>query len=149
VRPKLQLARALADLGTAYDGEQLGLLEEAARLVPRDPDVKTELGVYFLQHGDPGRALEQFQRVIELEAATPQTWANRGAALYLLGRADEATRDFEAALLQDPCNFDARNNLILVRRTAGDTDAVRRLAVIPEGCRFSTKQQVALDAAQP
>jgi Flp pilus assembly protein TadD len=139
----------LAGLGTAYEGEQLGLLEEAARLAPQDPDATTELGVYLLQHGHPGRALEQFQRVIELETATPQALANRGAALYLLGRVDEAARDFEAALVQDPCNFDARNNLILVRRTAGDTDAVRRLAVIPEGCRFSTKQQVALDAAQP
>jgi hypothetical protein len=149
VRPKLQLARALAALGPAHETEQLRLLEEAARLAPRDPDVRTERGVYFLEHGDPQRAIEEFQTALEEGAEEPQAMANRGAALYMLGRIGEAVRDFEAALARDRCNFDARNNLMLARRAAGDAEAARQLAVAPEGCRFSKKQQLALEAARP
>jgi Flp pilus assembly protein TadD len=149
VRPKLQLARALAALGPAYETEQVRLLEEAARLAPRDPDVRTERGVYFLQRGDPQRALDEFQTALDEGAEEPQAMANRGAALYMLGRIGEAVRDFESALARDGCNFDARNNLILVRRAAGDAEAARQLAVAPEGCRFSKKQQLALEAARP
>ncbi len=149
VRPKLQLARALAAMGPAYEAEQLRLLEEAAHVAPRDPDVTTEIGVYYLQHSDPERAREAFQKALGQGAQAPQAKANRGAALYLLGRRDEAISDFEEALTQDPCNFDARNNLILARRAQGDTEAVRPLAAAPEGCRFSEKQQLALEAARP
>jgi len=149
VRPKLQLARALAAKGPAYEAEQLGLLEQAARLAPDDPDVTTEIGVYFLQHGDASGALKEFQKALDKGADASQGRANRGAALYMLGRIDEAVHDFELALAQDACNFDARNNLILARRNTEDIDAVRRLAVVPDGCRFSGKQKLALEAARP
>jgi protein O-mannosyl-transferase len=156
-RPKLQLARALGAQGPGREGEQLGLLQEARTVAPHDPDVTTELGVFYLQRADPERALRLFDEALGQSSERPQALANRGAALFLLGRREEAIADWRSALAEDPCNFDARNNLIHAHlsesanaenaNAESDSAAVRRLAVIPEGCRFSERQRLALEAA--
>jgi tetratricopeptide (TPR) repeat protein len=160
-RPKLQLARALGAQGPGREEEQFGLLREARAVAPHDPDVTTELGVFYLQRAEPERALRLFDEALGGNAQRPQALANRGAALFLLGRREEAIGDWRSALTQDPCNFDARNNLIHAHqsesaaaerdsagndRATNDREAVRRLAVIPEGCRFSERQRLALEA---
>jgi len=150
-RPKLQLARALGAQGPGREEEQLGLLQEARAVAPHDPDVTTELGVFYLQRAEPERALRLFDEALGQNAQRPQALANRGAALFLLGRREEAIGDWRGALAQAPCNFAARSNLIHAQQSesaaAGSkSEAVRRLAMIPEGCRFSERQRLALEA---
>jgi hypothetical protein len=48
----------------------------------------------------------------------------------------------------DPCNFDARNNLVLLYRSLGDAAAVRRAAETPPGCRWSWQRVQMMQAAQ-
>jgi tetratricopeptide (TPR) repeat protein len=127
------------------------LLQEARAVAPNDSDVTTELGVFYLQRAEPERALRLFDEALGQNAQRPQALANRGAALFLLGRREEAIADWRSALAQDPCNFDARNNLIHAHRSESATaesnsEAVRQLAMIPEGCRFSERQRRALEA---
>lgn len=144
-RPKLQLARALESQGEAALEERFDLLAEAREIAPRDPLVLGELGVFLLQVQRPGPALEAFEQAREASPDDPQLAANAGSALLLLGRAPEAVAAFDRALELDPCNFDARNNLILVRRSQGRPDQVAELAVQPPRCRWTPQQSDAIE----
>jgi Flp pilus assembly protein TadD len=147
-RPKLQLARALAKRGPAATQERLALLEQARELSPASADVALEIGVFHLQSGSPADALAEFDRAAAGEPRSAQVQADRGAALYLLGRLPEAEATFQNALEMDGCNFDARNNLILLYRTLGDGEAVRRTAQIPKGCRWTRQRRLMMEAAE-
>jgi Flp pilus assembly protein TadD len=148
VRPKIQLARALAEKGPEAVPERLALLRQARDLSPQNTDVALEFGVLHLQSGSPAEALEAFESAAAFKPEDAQIQANRGAALYLLGRPREADAAFQKALETDPCNFDARNNLILLYRSLGDAEAVRRTAEAPSGCRWSFERQQMMDAAR-
>ncbi len=148
VRPKIQLSRALGAKHPPAHDEQLRLLDEARFLAPHDPDVATEMGVVHLQMGRPSDAAREFSAALRAFPDDPGALANYGAALYALGRGDEATRTFRAALRHDPCNFDARNNLILVFRSRGDELAARRAARLPQGCRFTPEQREMIEAVR-
>ena len=148
VRPKIQLARALAANGPEAVPERLALLNQARQLSPRNTDVALEFGVLHLQTGSPAEALAAFDHAAAIDPQDAQIQANRGAALYLLGRPNDADAAFHKALETDPCNFDARNNLILLYRSLGDAEAVRRTAEAPPGCRWTFERQQMMDAAR-
>ena len=148
VRPKLQLARALGAQGQGSRDEQHRLLEEAKNLEPDNLQVVTEFGVFYLQTGKPALALDEFRRVLRSSSNDPPARANYGATLYMLGRHDEARFEFEQVLARDPCNFDARNNLILLHRRAGRIGEARERAAEPAGCRLSKSHREALAAAR-
>ena len=152
MRPKLQLARALGSNAPPRSTEQLALLNEAKRLSPTDPDAATELGVFYLQSGNPREALAEFNVVIEKSGRTPSVLANAGAAYFLLGDTARAIEAFTEAIENDPCHFDARNNLLLVhrRQATRDTDRTRaaEIARLPPGCRLPQEQAEALATAQ-
>ncbi len=105
VRPKIQLARALAP------DESLPLLMDAQRIAPGDPDVASEQGRAYLQLGRPGDALAAFGRALALAPRDASAVNNRGVALLALGQTEAAKGDFERALKLNPCLFDARLNL--------------------------------------
>ncbi|MCI0409925.1 MAG: tetratricopeptide repeat protein, partial [Acidobacteria bacterium] len=56
-------------------------------------------------------ALELLERALAMDPHHLAARINRGVALARLGRVDEAMREYEAALQQDPDNEDARYNL--------------------------------------
>jgi tetratricopeptide (TPR) repeat protein len=147
-RPKLQLARALAEQGPAAKPERLALLQQAREIAPENPDAALEIGVFHLQTGTPADALAEFDRAAAAEPGNAQIQANRGAALYLLGRLPEAESAFQQALAIDSCNFDARNNLILLYRSLGDVEAVRRSAQVPADCRWTPQRRLMMEAAR-
>lgn len=148
VRPKLQLARALGQKGPQAVPERVELLRQARELSPESPDAALEFGVLHLQTGSPAQALAAFDSAAAIEPENAQIQANRGAALYLLGRLPEAESALSSALQKDPCNFDARNNLILLYRSLGDLSAVRRTAEAPADCRWALERRQMMDAAR-
>src|SRR5690606_2816952 len=101
-----------------------------------------------LRRNEPRQALEAFENARELAPEDSQIRANIGSSLWLLGRLRESVEAFRTALALDPCNFDARNNLILAMRVLSDAEEVRRLAEAPPGCRFSAAQRAALANAR-
>jgi Flp pilus assembly protein TadD len=147
VRPKLQLARALAGRVDSTP-ERLALLRQARQIEPDSVDIALELGVFHLQTGSPGEALVEFDRALATDPGNAQIQANRGAALYLLDRLQEADAAFRSALEIDPCNFDARHNLVLLYGSLGDSEAMSRAAEIPDGCRWSASQKSTMLAAR-
>jgi hypothetical protein len=147
-RPKLQLARALADHGPPATQERMELLQQARAIAPDNSEAALEIGVFHLQAGSPEQALAEFDRAAAAEPDDAQIQANRGAALYLLGRLPEAEAVFQKALGMDACNFDARNNLMLLYRSLGDADAVRQTAQVPDGCRWSQERRLMMEGAQ-
>ena len=149
VRAKLQLSRALAEQGVGAVAERRRLIEEALALRPGDPDTLTELGIFRLQQGEAAGAVEAFEAALDASPVQdPQMLANLAAALYNAGQRSAAERSLENALNANPCNFDARNNLLLIRRAQGRQSEAAVLAEAPEGCRFSGPQQEALERAR-
>ena len=149
IRPKLQLARALAGGGPGKDEERLRLLHRAKKLAPNDRSVATELGVFHLSRGRPGEALGEFQAALAVSPDDAQALTNYGAALYSLGDIGQASAVFRRALESNPCHFDARNNLILIERRLGLTDRMLALTRPPSNCRYTHSQRAALEAASP
>ena len=146
IRPHLQLARVFGKVGDP--AKQRWHLSEAQRLAPDNPEVLGELGVYFLQGSQATNAAETLQRATELDPADAQLHTNLGTALVMLDRTSEGEQRFRVALQLDVCNFDARNNLMLVLKQRGAADEARALAHAPADCPFSQEQLDALRLAR-
>ncbi len=128
IRPKIQLARAVAP------PRAIELLAEAQRMAPENAQVAAEFGRVWLAAGRPAEALAEFGRALALEPGSARAMNNRGVALLALGQAQAAREDFERALKVDPCQFDARLNLL-------------RMGAVPPaaaGCRYTKDQLDAL-----
>ena len=151
VRPKLHLARALGAASSAVEGdreEQSKLLKEAKQLAPSDPEVATELGVFHLQAGRVREALEYFNISVNETKRSPNALTNWGTAQLMLGAQTKAVEAFEEALAQDPCQYDARNNLVYVYREKGQLTNAFTSASPPVDCRLPIRQRKALEAAR-
>ena len=148
VRPQLQLARALGAAEPARHEEQLAVLERAQALAPSDAEVATELGVFYLRKDDAARAEGLFAAAIESVGRTPAALTNWGAARFMLGDRASAVEAFRESLDQDPCFFDARNNLLAVYRREGDLALAARTAQLPRDCRLPERQREALALAR-
>jgi len=114
IRPKLQLARAVAS-----STEREELLVGANRLDPLNVDAAIEYGVFLLDAGRLDNALTEFRRAESIDPTEPNAIANQGAALQLLGRGTEATHAYRRALDLEPCHRDARANLVDLLRADG------------------------------
>ena len=114
IRPKLQLARAVAS-----SAERQELLVDANRLDPLNVDAAIEYGVFLLDAGRLDDALTEFRRAESIDRTEPNAIANQGAALQLLGRGTEAAHAYRRALDVDPCHRDARANLVDLLRADG------------------------------
>jgi cytochrome c-type biogenesis protein CcmH/NrfG len=79
--------------------------EAAARINPKDPMSRSNLGTYYQTHGRMREAVEQYEAALELTSDSgllAQTHANLGAAYYRLGELEAARRNFEEALRLNP-----------------------------------------------
>lgn len=132
VRPKLQLARAVAAKDPA---RAEALLLEAQKLEPENGETYTQLGTLMLDRGNPARALEEFDEALRRHPDSADAHGNRGVALYLLGRIDEAEREFQRALELDPCHPNALHNLALLYGSRGDTARRQEMEVQAANCR--------------
>ena len=124
VRPKVQLARAVEPV------RALELLRQARVLAPNDPTIASEEGRIYLESGRLELALTAFGRALALTPGGADALNNRGAVLLAMGQQDAARQDFERALEANPCQFNARLNLL------------RMGAVLPDAgdCGFSKEQ---------
>jgi predicted O-linked N-acetylglucosamine transferase (SPINDLY family) len=96
---------------------QSGQLAEARRLYeavlaeqPNAFDALHLLGLLSLDNGDPGRALALLDRAVVARPDHPQAHSNRGNALFLLDRLQEAVASYDKALALAPRFLDAHYN---------------------------------------
>lgn len=146
-RPKLHLAGALAERGAITDPSREALLREAVLVEPGSAGAWGELGFFLLQRHRTAEATDAWQTAHDLAPDDPTLAVNLGVVLANTSNFDEAEILFRDVLKRSPCQFDARNNLLYVLRSRGDLEAVRALALPPEGCVLPAGQMEALSRA--
>jgi len=114
------------------DEEARPHFEAAARINPRDPMSRSNLGTYYQSHGQGPEAIQQYQAAIHLTSdpgLLAQNYANRGAVQFELGQDEQARRSFEQALQLNPNQFNAWLGLGLLARKQGRVEeAIRDLS---------------------
>ena len=90
------MGRAALELGRLEAAA--GHFESAVRLAPRALEALDHLALVRFRQQRYAAALELYERLLEITPDAAQVHANRGAALYYLGRLEAAVRGFERAL---------------------------------------------------
>jgi protein O-mannosyl-transferase len=99
--------------------------EAAARINPRDPLSRGNLGTYFQTHNQMREAVAQYEAAVQLTSdpvLLAQTYANLGAAYRSLGDDDQAHRSFDQSLRLNPNQYNAWLGLGLLARKQGKLD---------------------------
>ena len=129
-RPHLTLALALRLKG--YYEEALKECR-AALDADEEPAAALEaIGSLHLMLSEPHQALDAYDRCIALNADNHRAWNQRGIALYLMGRLNDADASFRRCVGQGDSSAAAWNNLGAILWDSGEvreaTNAFRRAA---------------------
>ena len=113
------------ELFPAYGAAHFALAAELRRL-GRKPEAERHIAAYAKNvTSEPPLDDPLFQRIHELNLSS-QARLQRGAELEKAGLLDEAIREHEAALANDPGNVQAHVNLISLYGRAGDPDKAKQ-----------------------
>lgn len=109
-----------------YDRAQ-GLLEEAARLAPREPAVLLALGDNLLRLDRPAEAADAFDRAEALAPGDPRTRLGRGWAALLLRRPEEAAMLWRPVVMEagDAATLQRMEELFTAAGDAATVELVR------------------------
>ncbi|MBI3963106.1 MAG: tetratricopeptide repeat protein [Deinococcus sp.] len=77
-------------------------LERRVAANPQDLEALLALGHRYLEHQQPARATETYQRVIDLDAQNREAWTHLGLILFWDGRSDDALRVLDQVLADSP-----------------------------------------------
>lgn len=119
------LTQALALLRSGRAAEARQILDRLLAQEPRNADALQLAGMARRQAGDLEGAVALFRRSLAVAPAQPHVCRNLGNALQALGRHDEATATYAAALRLDGRDLDARIGLALAQLSGGDAAAAR------------------------
>ena len=96
--------------------------EAAARINPKDPMSRSNLGTYFHTHNQLREAVAQYEAAISLtsdQSLLAQTYANLGVAQLRLGEDDEARKSFDKSMRLNPSLPNSWLGLGLLARKQG------------------------------
>ena len=106
--------------------------EAAARINPRDPMSRSNLGTYFQTHNQLPEAIAQYEVAVGLTTDAgllSETYANLGVAYGKLGEDAQAYRSFEQSLRFNPNRFNAWLGIGVLAQKQGNTEeAIRDLS---------------------
>ena len=111
---------AQVSISQNYFEDAIPLLESGLKLAPRRSDLLAALGESYYMSGKVDKALEIFQRLVEVEPSA-RSYAFLGLSYRNLGRFDEAKQYFERGLKLDPHNSSCLFNLGFIAERQGDT----------------------------
>ena len=123
LQPRAALAGArlrlmgLAEQELGHPEAAAGHYEMALKLDPDDTEALDRLALVRYHQQRYAEALELYRRLAAIKPDGAQIHANVGAALYFLGRVDEAMASFEHALALDPELETARAALARIGKT--------------------------------
>lgn len=135
-----------------YDGQQLKLIDLAARRFWREPAgfelISRERllgyhhnnsGIIFSLQGRAAEAEAAFSQAVACDPATATFWYNRGSLLLRAGRADSASQDLREAAGLDPSSVQVLTNLAVAESALGQNEKARR-------CLYLARQLAPEDA---
>jgi tetratricopeptide (TPR) repeat protein len=89
-------------------------LEEQAARNPRDPEPRLKLANYLYDQQQWQRAIEWYQKALELDPKNVNARTDLGTAYFNLGRPADALREYRQSLEIDPTHQPTLFNLIVV-----------------------------------
>jgi tetratricopeptide (TPR) repeat protein len=113
---------------------------------PANGQLHTGYGIVLLSLDRPDEALAQFQRAIALSRESADRWNNIGAAYFKLNDLDRSLRSFNRALQFDPCNYNARRNLMMLYANRNQRQAAWEAGALPSSCLMLPAQTSELQA---
>ena len=99
--------------------------EAAARINPKDPMSRNNLGIYFQKHNQMREAVSEYEAAVHLTndpSFLAQTYANLGAAQRALSEDEQARASFDQSLRLNPNQFNAWLGLGLLAQKQGKLD---------------------------
>ena len=102
-----------------YYEDAIPLLESGIQISPKRPDLHAALGQSYFMAGKTDKAIEEFQKLVELEPSA-RSYAFLGLSYRNLGRFDEAKKYFQQGLKQDPHSALCLFNLGFIAERQGD-----------------------------
>jgi tetratricopeptide (TPR) repeat protein len=102
-------------------------LEEQAAQNPRDPQPRLRLANYLYDQQQWPKAIEWYQKALELDPRNLNAHTDLGTAYYNVGRAQDALREYRKSLEIDPKHEPTIFNTIVVNlRGTGDLMAAQQ-----------------------
>jgi tetratricopeptide (TPR) repeat protein len=89
-------------------------LEEQAAQNPRDPEPRLKLANYLYDQQQWQRAIEWYQKALELDPKNVNARTDMGTAYFNLGRPADALREYRQSLEIDPTHQPTMFNLIVL-----------------------------------
>jgi len=126
--PSLRVARlnqGIALLSLAKVDPAKTILDEAAKVDPKDPHVWYSLGMLNKNSSDTQAALDDFRRAVELDDTDPDTWYFLGTVYSQLKQFPQAIDAFEHALKLNPLHASAQFGLARAYQQSGDSVQAR------------------------
>ena len=106
-----------AILNQALQDFQRGNLEEAKQKLayilstqPRNIAALEILGAVFVRQGDPGQAIQPFEKITRIKPSYPEGWHNLGIALLTLEQYERALAAYDRAIVIKPDYVEAWSN---------------------------------------
>jgi tetratricopeptide (TPR) repeat protein len=112
-----QLARV--SMTQNYFEDAIPLLESGIKIATQRADLHAALGESYFMSGKAEKAIEEFQKLIDLQPVAA-SYAFMGLAYRHLGRFDEARKYFEAGLKKDPRNISCLYNMGYIEERQGN-----------------------------
>jgi len=100
-------SNALYLIGLSYSkkhmyAEAVEALTQVIQLAPKFPPANFELAICYQKQGEKEKALEYYQKTVDLDANNADAAYNAGLILFGLNRVEEALANFESALKAKP-----------------------------------------------
>lgn len=117
---------ARVSMSQNYFEDAIPLLEAGIKLAPKRVDLQAALGEGYFMAGRADKAIEQFQKLIELDPAA-RSYAFLGLSYRRLGRFEEARKYLEEGLKHDPHDAVCLFNLGYMEERQGNKAAAAGL----------------------
>ena len=103
-------------------------LEALGYLTPDNPDALKNLGLRYQKEGKHEKAIEQFEKALELQPNCAATFNNLGICYGSLDRLEEAERSFKRAIEINSKDIYAMNNIAVICLRTGRLNEARQYA---------------------
>ena len=123
--------------GGAADEAMMRKLEALGYLTPDNPNALNNLGLRYQKEGEHEKAIEQFEKALEIQPNNAVAHNNLGISYGSLERFDEAEKHFKRSIEINPEDIFAMNNLAVIylrtqRLNEARTYAQRALDIEPQ-----------------